>query len=124
MRSALKAMFFALAVVAAPAFAEVAYAAEATPIRIVRAPAVAPATEGIVVVQEAVPPVPPPVLRQGCSRVWRCDSVICEWRRGCWGTYGYMEGPYNNVQLAKRQFERHGWPVPTDQRSSSSTYSK
>ena len=69
MRSALKAMFFALAVVAAPAFAEVAYAAEATPIRIVRAPAVALATEGIVVVQEAVPPVPPPVLRQGCSRV-------------------------------------------------------
>jgi hypothetical protein len=56
--------------------------------------------------------LPPPEVRYGCKRVWRCDSVVCEWRRGCFGTYGYMEGPYYTLDLAKRQWERHGWPAP------------
>ena len=116
MRSAyLKAILFALAVMAAPA---ASYAADATPIRIVRGAAVAPATEGAIIVEQAAVPLPPPVVRYGCSRIWRCDNVICEWRRGCWGTYGYMEGPYFTTELAKRQYERHGWSVPSRYRES------
>jgi hypothetical protein len=111
MRSAfLNSILFALAiVVAAPA---VSYAADATPIRITRAPAVGPAAEGTIIIEEASPVLPAPVVRYGCKRVWRCDGVICEWRRGCWGVYGYMEGPYYTLALAQRQWERHGWPVP------------
>jgi hypothetical protein len=118
MRSAyLKAMLFALAVVAAPALS---YAADSTPIRITRTPApvvgVAGATDTIII-EQASPIMPAPIVRYGCSRVWRCDSVVCEWRRGCWGTYGYMEGPYYTLTLAKRQWERHGWPMPPEQRA-------
>jgi hypothetical protein len=115
MRSAcLKVILIALAVLAAPA---ASYAADATPIRIVRAPAVAPAVEDTIIIEQASPVLPAPVVRYGCKRIWRCDSVVCDWRRGCWGTYGYMEGPYYTVDLAKRQWERHGWPMP-ERRSS------
>jgi hypothetical protein len=107
MRSALKAILLALAL-AAPAVAQVAYAADATPIRISRAAA----SGDTIIIEQASPVLPAPVVRYGCSRVWRCDSVICEWRRGCWGIYGYMEGPYYTLELAKRQWERHGWPTP------------
>lgn len=110
-RAYLKAIFFALAIVAAgPALS---YAADSTPIRITRAPAV----DGTIVIEEASPILPAPVVRYGCKRVWRCDDVVCEWRRGCFGTYGYMEGPYYTLQLARRQYERHGWPSPPEHRS-------
>ena len=116
MRSAvLKSLLLALAIVAAaPA---VSYAADATPIRITRVPAVAPAAEDTIVIEEASPVMPAPIVRYGCKRIWRCDGVICEWRRGCWGIYGYMEGPYYTVELAQRQWERHGWPVPPQRRT-------
>ena len=55
---------------------------------------------------------PEPHVPYGCKRVWRCDQQVCEWRRGCWGIYGYMEGPYYSQDLAQRQWERDGWPVP------------
>jgi hypothetical protein len=110
----LTAMLFVLAAVVAPA---VSYAADATPIRISRAPAVAPASGETIVIEQASPIMPAPVVRYGCSRIWRCDSVICEWRRGCFGIYGYMEGPYYTLDLAKRQWERHGWPTPTERRA-------
>ncbi len=58
------------------------------------------------------PLAPPPRVRFGCQRVWRCDNVVCEWRRGCWGVYGYMEGPYYTSTFARRQWEAHGWPPP------------
>jgi hypothetical protein len=91
-----------------------------------QAPTVAPApvvgapVESTIIVQEQAPIRPPHVVRYGCTRVWRCDSVICEWRRGCWGVYGYMEGPYYNVDLAKRQWDRHGWASPTEYRARAS----
>lgn len=114
MRSAyLQAIFVAIAmIVAAPA---VSYAADATPLRINRAPASVAAVEtnDTIVIEQASPVIPAPAVRYGCSRIWRCDSVICQWRRGCFGVYGYMEGPYYTVDLAKRQWERHGWPTPT-----------
>lgn len=53
----------------------------------------------------------------GCKRVWRCDAQVCEWRRGCWGVYGYMEGPYYSLALAQRQWERDGWPTPPSYRA-------
>jgi hypothetical protein len=55
---------------------------------------------------------PEPHVPYGCKRIWRCDKQVCEWRRGCWGVYGYMEGPYYSQELAQRQWERDGWPVP------------
>jgi hypothetical protein len=64
-------------------------------------------------------PKPPARVQYGCKRVWRCDTVVCEWRRGCWGVYGYMEGPYYTEELAKRQWARDGLPVaatPTPRR--------
>ena len=116
----LKAMLFALAVVAAPV---VSYGADSPPIT--RAPAVtvapvaavAPAVSNTIIIEEPSPVIPAPAVRYGCSRIWRCDPVICEWRRGCFGTYGYMEGPYYTLPLAKRQYERHGWPVPPERRT-------
>ncbi|HET7679571.1 MAG TPA: hypothetical protein VFK79_05490 [Xanthobacteraceae bacterium] len=121
-RTYLKAMLFALAVVAAPALS---YAADSPPVPITRAPAVtvapavavAPAVSDTIVITEPSPVIPAPVVRYGCSRIWRCDSVICEWRRGCFGIYGYMEGPYYTLPLARRQYERHGWPVPPERRT-------
>lgn len=111
----LRTMLFALAAFAAPA---IAYAADATPIRSSRAVSVAPATaESTIIIEQASPIRPAPIVRYGCSRVWRCDSVVCEWRRGCWGIYGYMEGPYHTLDLAKRQWERHGWPTPARERA-------
>jgi hypothetical protein len=73
---------------------------------------VAAAAQDPAVIEQAEPLQGPPAVRYGCKRIWRCDAVVCEWRRGCWGTYGYMEGPYYTLELAKRQWERHGWPVP------------
>lgn len=58
------------------------------------------------------PLAPPPRIRYGCERVWRCDATVCEWRRGCWGVYGYVEGPYYTSTFARRQWEAHGHPVP------------
>ena len=54
--------------------------------------------------------VVPPGQAYGCKRLWRCDAQICEWRRGCWGIYGYVEGPYYSVALARRQWARDGLP--------------
>jgi hypothetical protein len=56
--------------------------------------------------------VVPPGVAYGCKRVWRCDAQVCEWRRGCWGVYGYVEGPYFSVALARRQWTREGLPGP------------
>ena len=112
----LKAMLFALAAVTAPALS---HAADSPPIAITRAPAVtlAPAESNTIIIEQPSPVIPAPVVRYGCSRIWRCDSVICEWRRGCYGIYGYMEGPYYSLPLARRQYERHGWPVPPERRT-------
>jgi hypothetical protein len=121
----LKAMLFLLAVAAAPVLS---YAADsptgrapavtvAPAARVAPAVAVAPGLSETVVIAETSPVIPAPVVRYGCSRVWRCDSVICEWRRGCYGIYGYMEGPYYTLPLAKRQYERHGWPLPPERRT-------
>lgn len=52
-----------------------------------------------------------PGTAYGCKRIWRCDAQVCEWRRGCWGVYGYVEAPYYSVALAKRQWERDGLPA-------------
>ena len=57
-----------------------------------------------------------PDVAFGCKRVWRCDEQVCEWRRGCHGVYGYMEGPYYSLALAQRQWERDGWPTPRSRR--------
>ena len=62
------------------------------------------------VVPETGPMLPPPQVRYGCQRVWRCDTTVCEWRRGCWGVYGYVEGPYYTSTFARRQWENHGLP--------------
>lgn len=64
-----------------------------------------------VVVEAGRATIVPPRVAYGCKRIWRCDVQVCEWRRGCWGVYGYMEGPYYSVALAKRQWERDGWPT-------------
>ena len=61
----------------------------------------------------ALATVVPPRVAYGCKRIWRCDAQVCEWRRGCWGVYGYMEGPYYSVALARQQWERDGWPTPS-----------
>ena len=112
----LKAMLFAIAALAAPALSS---AADSPPVSVVRAPAVtvAPAASNTIIIEEPSPVIPAPAVRYGCSRIWRCDSVICEWRRGCFGIYGYMEGPYYTLPLARRQYERHGWPVPPERRT-------
>jgi hypothetical protein len=60
------------------------------------------------------PLMAPPQVRFGCQRVWRCDTTICEWRRGCWGVYGYLEGPYYTPGFAKRQAEQHGLIFPRE----------
>jgi len=120
-RRYLKAILFAFSVLAAPALS---YAADSPAITtrapiVTEAPAVvvAPAISGTIVIEQPSPVLPAPVVRYGCKRIWRCDSVICEWRRGCFGIYGYMEGPYYTLPLARRQYERHGWPVPPERRS-------
>jgi hypothetical protein len=59
---------------------------------------------------------PAPHVAYGCKRIWRCDKEVCEWRRGCWGVYGYVEGPYYSQELAKRQWARDGLPMPRDRR--------
>jgi hypothetical protein len=66
-----------------------------------------PSNGSVIIVTKPEPHVP-----YGCKRIWRCDKQVCEWRRGCWGVYGYMEGPYFSQELAQRQWERDGWPVP------------
>jgi hypothetical protein len=60
---------------------------------------------------------PPPGIRYGCQRVWRCDKTVCEWRRGCWGVYGYVEGPYYTSEFARRQWESHGLPTLLQRRA-------
>jgi hypothetical protein len=73
------------------------------------APALEPA-------KEAKPLLPPPNIRYGCQRVWRCDKTVCEWRRGCWGVYGYVEGPYYTSEFAKRQWESHNLGIVPQKR--------
>lgn len=118
MRLPLKVMLFTLAVLAmlAPSYAADSSIVRTSPGPVITAAPV-PSAESTVIIPQASPIRPAPVVRYGCSRIWRCDSVICEWRRGCYGIYGYMEGPYHNLDLAKRQWERHGWPTPSDYRS-------
>lgn len=60
---------------------------------------------------EATPRPAPPQIHYGCQRIWRCDAIVCQWRRGCWGVYGYVEGPYYTKQFAERQWESQGWPA-------------
>jgi hypothetical protein len=121
----LKTILFALAVVAAPALSSAADSPTGSALAVTVAPAagvaVAPAVSETIVITEPSPIMPAPVVRHGCSRIWRCDAVICEWRRGCYGIYGYMEGPYYTLPLAKRQYERHGWPT---ERRTNFSYSK
>jgi len=69
------------------------------------------ARHGKVVAAPGPATVVPPRVAYGCKRIWRCDAQVCEWRRGCWGVYGYMEGPYYSVALARRQWQRDGWPT-------------
>lgn len=57
-----------------------------------------------------------PQIRYGCQRVWRCDAQVCEWRRGCRGVYGYVEGPYYTAAFAQRQWESHGLRVDRQDR--------
>jgi hypothetical protein len=64
------------------------------------------------VVVTGVPVIGPSLKPYGCQRVWRCDAQVCEWRRGCNGIYGYVEGPYYNKPLAERQWARDYLPGP------------
>jgi len=64
------------------------------------------------VVVTGVPVIGPSLKPFGCQRVWRCDAQVCEWRRGCNGVYGYVEGPYYNKPLAERQWARDYLPGP------------
>ena len=68
--------------------------------------------EPTVRIETTAPIKPAPRVAYGCKRVWRCDAEVCEWRRGCWGVYGYMEGPYYTDRLAKRQWVGDGWAPP------------
>ena len=128
MRGYLKVLLFVLVAAALPVVAQAAetIVREGRGPVVVTAPTVAPApvlvapVENTIIVQEQAPIRPPHVVRYGCTRVWRCNSVICEWRRGCWGVYGYMEGPYYNLDLAARQWDRHGWASPTEYKARSS----
>jgi hypothetical protein len=94
-----------------------AFAADNT---VVRAPAgaavvAAEPPPGGVAVDESVVKVKrpgPPEVAYGCKRVWRCDAQVCEWRRGCYGVYGYVEAPYYSKPLAQRQWEQQGLPGP------------
>ena len=95
--------FLLLAIGALPARAADVEVTVVPPAAAIVAPAPAEAT---VVVTK-----PPPHVQYGCKRIWRCDKQVCEWRRGCWGIYGYMEGPYYSQELAQRQWERDGWPT-------------
>ena len=126
MRRLAFALFFAVAVAGQPALAADSNVtvvaplpkAASQPTTIVTAPAVVetiPSNGTTIIVTK-----PEPHVAYGCKRIWRCDKEVCEWRRGCWGIYGYMEGPYYSQELAQRQWERDGWPVP----GSTSTHSR
>ena len=67
------------------------------------------------IVVTGVPVIGPSLKPYGCQRVWRCDAQVCEWRRGCNGIYGYVEGPYYNKPLAERQWARDYLPGPESQ---------
>ena len=67
------------------------------------------------IVVTGVPVIGPSLKPFGCQRVWRCDAQVCEWRRGCNGVYGYVEGPYYNKPLAERQWARDYLPGPESQ---------
>jgi len=121
-RQAFATLFFATVLVGAQAHAaDSNVTVTRTPAPTVAAPATAVVVEPAPVT--AVPPLvvtetapiivtkPAPSVQYGCKRIWRCDQQVCEWRRGCWGVYGYMEGPYYSQELARRQWERDGWPV-------------
>jgi hypothetical protein len=100
----------------APAFAADAGKVRSAP-RHATAPKPPPAANGEVPAARTGPLRPPPEVRYGCRRIWRCDDQVCEWRRGCWGVYGYVEGPYYTPAFARRQWEAHGLPgSPQDRR--------
>jgi hypothetical protein len=82
-------------------------------VTIVTPPPAKAVTTPTVRIETTKPIKPAPRVAYGCKRVWRCDTEVCEWRRGCWGVYGYMEGPYYTEQLARRQWERDGWAAPS-----------
>jgi hypothetical protein len=63
-------------------------------------------------------------VRYGCQRVWRCDTTVCEWRRGCRGVYGYYEGPYFTSEFARRLWESHGLGKPPVKRKKRSSKKK
>jgi hypothetical protein len=92
---------FAVALLAQPSFAADADVV-ATP---------APKGKARVVATDSGAPLRNKSVEFGCKRIWRCDAQVCEWRRGCWGIYGYMESPYYSVPLAQRQWQQHGWPT-------------
>ena len=112
-----------LLAVAATFGASVAIAADADTVRTAPSAATAAPIEG------APPPFTqetvkikrpgPPDIAFGCKRVWRCDAQVCEWRRGCYGVYGYVEAPYYAKPLAQRQWESHGLPGASTETSGS-----
>jgi hypothetical protein len=128
MEDRMRRLVFALLLVAAGTIAPQVHAADSktvtpAPLLITPAPVVVE-TDTVVaapIYVEKVPenifeqpvliPKPPARVQYGCKRVWRCDTMVCEWRRGCWGIYGYMEGPYYTEELAKRQWARDGLPT-------------
>ena len=99
----------------------VAPAGAADAVKIGPAPGRAIVAEPPPATAEVPPPVtgplrPPPDVAFGCKRIWRCDAQVCEWRRGCWGVYGYVESPYYTTAFIRRQWEAHGLPSPGYQR--------
>jgi hypothetical protein len=111
-RSALWLLATIMLVGASPAGAADAGRTEYIPAPALMSPP-APALEPA---KEAKPLLPPPNIRYGCQRVWRCDKTVCEWRRGCWGVYGYVEGPYYTSEFAKRQWESHNLGIVPQKR--------
>jgi hypothetical protein len=79
-------------------------------------PPVEPVPEPVAPAAVPGPLLPEPQVQFGCKRIWRCDTTVCEWRRGCWGVYGYVEGPYFTSVFARRQWEAHGLGDPEPRR--------
>jgi hypothetical protein len=104
-------LMLAIATAVSPAIAADTKVTVTTPPPAASTVVVAPAPPVVVDGAPVIVTRPPARVQYGCKRVWRCDQQVCEWRRGCWGVYGYMEGPYYSQELAQRQWERDGWPI-------------
>ena len=119
MRRLAVALLFALAAASQPAVAADSNVSVVTPPKATSSSTTVISTPAAVETVTVIPPdgntiivtKPEPHVAYGCKRIWRCDKQVCEWRRGCWGIYGYMEGPYYSQDLAQRQWERDGWPT-------------